>query len=129
MLQVHSVGRAARALAGEEGVGSPRGLSVASCSGCYIPQNRAAVLGAQEGQRTRQKTKQGPAKGGPDRDTWALPWAQDQAGWMGGHIPRFCPCTQGSAPTQHSFGFLFNKTHRDVDFSSCSHQDWLYPDT
>lgn len=38
MSQVHSVGKAARTLGEEEGCqGSQRGLSVASCSGRYIP--------------------------------------------------------------------------------------------
>lgn len=59
---------------GEEGVGSPRGLGVASCSGHYIPQKRAVVLGeAKVEQRTRQKTKQGPPGGGPGGGMWALP--------------------------------------------------------
>lgn len=65
MSQMHSVGKAARAFGWGEGCqGSQRGLSVASCSGRYIPQKKAAVLGeAKVEQRTGQKTKQGPSRG------------------------------------------------------------------
>ena len=75
MLWMHSVGRAAGELGGKEGCqGSQRGLSVASCNGCYIPQKRAAVLGeAEMEQWTRQKTKQRPPRTGTAGDTRALP--------------------------------------------------------
>lgn len=53
---------------------SQRGLSVAGCSGCYIPQKRAAVLGeAAVEQRTRRKTEQRSPRTGTGGNTQALP--------------------------------------------------------
>ena len=71
--------------------------------------------------RKLSRDRQEAAPGG---DMWARPRAQGQAGRTGGHSPHFYPWTRGGlVPTQHSFGFLFNKTQRDVDCSPCSHQD------
>lgn len=37
--------------------------------------------------------------------------------------PILSPDRGGVVSTQHSFGFLFNKTQKDMDFSPRSHQD------
>lgn len=97
----------------------PEGPRVAHCSGCYIPQKKAAVLGeAKVEQRTRQKTQQGPPRGGTGGDTWALPWAQDQAGWTSGHLPLFHPRAEGEPCPQNTLLGFFSTRHRGTWISA-----------
>ncbi|XP_060978246.1 uncharacterized protein LOC133041519 [Dama dama] len=129
-------GRAAGELGGEEWCqGSQRGLSVASCNGCYIPQKRAAVLGeAEVEQRTRQKTKQRTTKDRYGGEHAGSALSPGQAGGTKGRVPHFHPwIRQGSGgggvlASQFSFGFLYHETPRDMGFSPYSHQDRLHPD-
>lgn len=109
----------------EGGQGSQRGLAwPAAVDATFLKKGSSAGRG-KGGTKNETESSAGTTKRRNRQDTRALPWAQDQAGWTNGHPPPPIPSPDrgGVVSTQHSFGFLFNKTQKDMDFGPCSHQD------
>lgn len=94
----------------------PRGAQVwpAAVDATFLKKQQQCWGRQKVEQKTRQKTKQRPLRGGTGKDIQALPKAGDQARLTSDHIPHFHTwrLLKVSYVTQHSFGFLFNEIQR-----------------
>lgn len=104
------------------GQGSQRGL-VASCSGCYIPQRKAAVLGeAKVEQRTRQKLSRDHQEEAQTETHGSAPGTGP--GRMDQRPPP--PPIPGLRASRVHTTLIWDSFQQDTeghDFSPCSHQD------